>query len=152
MHIEGDLSEGDKKDYLKINMKMYANYINVPLIVRYNLNDKFSLDFGPQIGFNVYSSLDSDGASYKVNDWVNKVDLSLSLGTTYYFAKNTFLQLRYNFGITKAAKYVDYDIDSPLISQHIMFDMLMGSGINEAGKPVNPARNQSLQLSIGYMF
>ena len=39
----------------KVNNTFTTNYINVPVMLKYYVAPAFSIDFGPQVGFNVYS-------------------------------------------------------------------------------------------------
>ena len=37
------------------DVKFTANYINVPVMFKFYATPEFSIDFGPQVGFNVYN-------------------------------------------------------------------------------------------------
>ena len=93
----GDLSIASKK---KITFN--TNYINVPLMLKYYVAPAFSIDFGPQVGFNVYSkaTLD-DGGTIDLKDGTKTVDFGLGLGGTYNLTENAFVQARYTMGMTK---------------------------------------------------
>ena len=86
-----------------------VNYINVPVMLKlYVVPSKLSLDFGPQVGFNVYKkSTDKwkiGGQSFKDTDDlknVKTVDFALGFGLTYNIADEVFVQGRYTLGMTK---------------------------------------------------
>lgn len=88
------LTESDKR--------YHTNYINVPVMLKYYPTQDFSIDFGPQVGFNVYSKYTMgkhEATNYK--DKTKAVDFGLGLGCTYDLDKNVFIQLRYTLGLTR---------------------------------------------------
>ena len=112
-------SQGGKFEAIALNMTgsdiskkvtYNTNYINVPVMLKYYVSPAFSLDFGPQVGFNVYSKLsieDFDNA-YDLKDDTKGVDFGLGLGGTYNLTNNAFVQARYTMGMTKV---FDNDLD-----------------------------------------
>ena len=120
----------DKGNLDAVDLTHHTNYINVPVIFKYYTAPDFSIDFGPQVGFNVYSK--STGASGKAEDekWeTNAVDFGLGLGGTYDIDKNVFIQFRYTLGLTK------------------VFDDTGGGEIIP-----NYRKNGNIQLSFGMKF
>jgi opacity protein-like surface antigen len=81
----------------------YNNYINVPVMAKFYVAKDFSIDFGPQIGFMVYNKLDGND----IKDACNKVDFGLGLGASYNLSEKSFIQARYNLGLTHIAKNSD---------------------------------------------
>ncbi|MBR6489292.1 MAG: PorT family protein [Muribaculaceae bacterium] len=106
-----------------------TNYINVPLMIKFYVSEAVSIDFGPQVGFNVYSKShgkweDKDD-NYKTTDrkkYTNTVDFGLGLGATYNIASDVFVQARYTLGLTKIFKDEE------------------------------PIKNGNAQIAIGYRF
>lgn len=80
-----------------------TNYINVPIMLKYYVSPAFSVDFGPQVGFNVYSkvSVEDEDKAYDLKDSTKAVDFGLGLGGTYNLTENAFVQARYTLGLTK---------------------------------------------------
>ena len=80
-----------------------TNYINVPVMLKYYASPDFSIDFGPQVGFNVYSkvSVEDVDKAYDLKDSTKGVDFGLGLGGTYNLTDNAFVQARYTLGLTK---------------------------------------------------
>ena len=75
------------------------------MVLKYYPTQDFSIDFGPQVGFNVYSKYTMgkhEATNYK--DMTKAVDFGLGLGCTYDLDKNVFIQLRYTLGLTNAFK------------------------------------------------
>ena len=89
---------------IKKDMTYHTNYINVPVMMKFYTSPKFSIDFGPQVGFNVFSkySLDDvdDFKAVDIKDATKSVDFGLGMGGTYNLTDNAFVQARYNLGLT----------------------------------------------------
>ena len=82
-------------------VKYTTNYINVPVMLKYYLSPAFSIDLGPQVGFNVYSkSRHGDQKEYTKN-----IDFGIGLGGTYNLTDKAFIQTRYTIGLTKVFKF-----------------------------------------------
>ena len=88
------------------DVKYTANYINVPLMLKFYATPEFSIDFGPQVGFNVFNKAKVKGAkeSVDVKDLTQGVDFGLGLGGTFNITDNAFVQARYTMGLTKVFK------------------------------------------------
>ena len=105
----------------------HTNYINIPVMFKYYVTSKLSIDLGPQFGFKVYDKYtdkwEEDGKKMKAthNMYHRNFDFGLGLGATYNFNEKVFVQLRYTLGLVPLYK-----------------------GGNE--------RNGNAQLSIGYRF
>ena len=100
-----------------------TNYINVPVMFKYYVVPDFAIDFGPQIGFNVYSkySIEHVKDAIDFQDATNTIDFGLGQGGTYSLTENAFVQARYTMGLTDA------------------FDG-------------NHAKNGNIQVAFGYKF
>lgn len=96
---------GKFEDDLNIDHTYNTNYINVPVMLKFYATPDFSIDFGPQVGFNVYSKATSSAHDTDVTtdlkDNTNDVDFGIGLGGTYNLTENAFLQARYTMGLTK---------------------------------------------------
>ncbi len=103
-----------------------TNYINIPVMLKYYVTPSFSIDFGPQLGINVYSKATATAgdasSTVDLGDATNSVDFALGLGGTYNITSNAFLQARYTMGMTHAFKH---DLD---------------------------AQNGNIQIAFGYRF
>ena len=80
-----------------------TNYINVPVMFKYYVSPAFSIDLGPQVGFNVYSkySIEDVDKAIDINDGTKGVDYGAGLGGTYNLTDNAFVQARYTLSLTK---------------------------------------------------
>jgi len=79
-----------------------ANYIVIPVMGKYYVADKFSLEAGPQIGFLMSAKYDGDD----VKDFYKSIDFGLNLGAGYDVAENINIGLRYSLGLSNV---VDVD-------------------------------------------
>ena len=80
-----------------------TNYIHVPVMFKYYVSPAFSIDLGPQVGFNVYSkySIEDVKEAVDLKDGTKSVDFGVGLGGTYNLTDNAFVQARYTLGLTK---------------------------------------------------
>ena len=85
------------------------NYINVPVMLKFYVVPALSIDFGPQLGINVYHKATDkwtyDGDDHKETyelEGAKTVDFGVGLGLTYNIAKDVFVQGRYTMSMTKA--------------------------------------------------
>ncbi|NJX15357.1 porin family protein [Tamlana crocina] len=84
------------------------DYISVPVMAKFYIADRFSLDVGPQFSFLV-----NDTAKFRfeeIPDYdtdANTFDLALNAGLGIDFAQHWFSQLRYSYGITKVGENPD---------------------------------------------
>ena len=94
-------------DIKTTDVKFNVNYINVPLMLKYYVSPEFSIDFGPQVGFNVYSKASvKDVDAVDMKEITKSVDFGVGLGGTYNLTENAFVQARYTMGLTNV-----FDVD-----------------------------------------
>ncbi|MBR1475726.1 MAG: PorT family protein [Muribaculaceae bacterium] len=88
-----------------VDVTYNTNYINVPVMLKFYATNDFAIDFGPQVGFNVYSKATAgsgkDSETVNLKDYTKTVDFGLGLGATYSLTENAFVQARYTLGLTK---------------------------------------------------
>ena len=96
-----------KVDLVDADCTFHTNYINVPVMLKYYVSPAFSIDLGPQVGFNVYSKMTAKGKTTNVEaKWTEDlkedtktVDFGVGLGGTYNLSDNAFVQARYTLGL-----------------------------------------------------
>ncbi|WP_026727601.1 porin family protein [Flavobacterium denitrificans] len=90
-------------------------YINLPIMAKYYIVDKFNVEAGPQIGFLVSAKAEAtvlgNSAEEDVKDSFKSVDFGLNLGAGYDFTDKFSAGARYNIGLSnmidgEAADYV----------------------------------------------
>lgn len=116
----------DGADY---NLKL--NYLNLPVILKYKIIEKLSIDFGPQIGYLMSAKTKIDitedsrdpsqnysveidmlndetynfgGTTIRTKASANRLDFSINLGLSYDITEKIFLQGRYNLGLSTVDK------------------------------------------------
>lgn len=105
------------------------SYINIPVMFKYYVADKFNFEAGPQIGFltSAETSTKLDGYSQTVDqdakDYFESVDFGFNLGAGYDFTKNISAGIRYNIGLSNVLKTQPGD-DSE--SQNSVFSISVG--------------------------
>ena len=106
-------AQGGKFDWIdseaiKVTTTENLNYVNIPVMLKFYVVPKFSIDFGPQLGINVYKKAtdkykvlgEEFKETYKYNH-VNTIDFGLGLGLTFNITDEVFVQGRYTMGMTK---------------------------------------------------
>ena len=106
------------------------NYVNVPLMFKYEIVDKFSLEAGPYIGFLTSAKLEAtiDGVgsdSMNFKNQLKSTDFGLNLGMNYDFSNVIFANARYQVGLTN---------------------------IGDADDGGNKVKNSVYQLGLGFRF
>lgn len=92
-----------------------SNYINVPILAKwYAVPEKFSIDFGPQVGFSLKHDIKAKAngvtATEKIdNSELNTIDFAVAAGVTYYFTPMIGVNARYNLSLTDIVKENDGD-------------------------------------------
>ena len=121
-------------DYFDAVYTDNMNYINVPVMLKYYVTPALSIDFGPQLGVNVYHKITvkgkGDHKDYKQTEDLDakSVDFGLGLGLTYNISKDVFVQGRYTMGLTDV-------FNTPKTAPF-----------------TNQEKNGNAQISIGYRF
>ncbi|MFI3331669.1 MAG: outer membrane beta-barrel protein [Rikenellaceae bacterium] len=85
------------------------NYINLPVIFKYYVGNRWSVDFGPQFGVMLNASyVEDDGYLAKdpvgVHYQFSSFDTSFCIGTTFNFTDNIAITVRYNQGLIDCYK------------------------------------------------
>ena len=96
--------------YYTADVKFNLSYINVPVMIKYYVSDKFNLEVGPQIGFLTSAKTStkvvgiSQTSEQDAKDSFESVDFGLNFGAGYDFTENVFAGIRYNLGLANIAK------------------------------------------------
>ncbi|KFF05039.1 porin family protein [Flavobacterium reichenbachii] len=103
------------------------DYLNIPVLAKYYIVEKFSVEAGPQLG--ILLSAKSDGDDVK--DSFKSVDFGFNIGAGFHFTENLSINLRYTIGLSPLAE--DADID-------------------DEEEYYDSAKNSNLALSLAYKF
>ncbi|MEO6174772.1 MAG: porin family protein [Flavobacterium circumlabens] len=104
---------------LELNYKLA--YINLPILAKYYVAEKFSLEAGPQIGFLVSAkgeyTVAGDSEEVDIKNDFESIDFGIDFGAAYDFTENISAELRYNLGLANLAKDADdYKIRNSVFS------------------------------------
>lgn len=132
--VSHTIEDGDVVMKFDADGTLKLDYINIPVLAKYKINDSFSILGGLQVGFLVQAEVEVDVQAYGVNvntkqdfkSEVNSVDFGLNIGVGYELPVGVFFEARHNFGITNVNK--------------------------ETGKDIVNSQNSVFQLSVGYKF
>ncbi len=109
------------------NVKDLLTYVDVPLLLRYQIIDLVNVQAGPQFGY-LLSARQKDnetGDVIKINDYYKKSDFGLAVGVEANLPFKLNLTVRYVFGLKPVTTDVQY---------------------------IDPWLNNFLQISAGYRF
>lgn len=126
---QGSKSEGIVDGY-NVDATLKFNYINLPLMFKYQVANKFSLEAGPYIGFLTSAKLKFDveglgSDTVDMKDDVKSTDFGIGVGMNYEFSDVIFANARYQGGLTEI-------------------------GDSEAGG--NSVKNSVFQIGLGFRF
>lgn len=140
---KSEYSESDVDYSYSEESKTKLNYLNVPILAKYYVAEKFALLAGPQFGIlmsakedyefseTLSGTSDSGSESIDAKEFYKSLALSFNLGASYSITENFFVDARYNLGLSSIAKdYTDEFGDSTSLK------------IN----------NNVFQFSVGYKF
>lgn len=127
-------------EYIVSSTEIYKyNYLNVPLVLQYNLPMGFYVETGPQVGLLISAEIDQTvvGAAatsyYNVQGKNKSTDVSWALGGGFMSPINLGFDIRYNLGLT--------NINNASLSDE-----------QAAPIPTGSVRNGVLQISVFYLF
>ncbi|MDX1371646.1 MAG: porin family protein [Nitrososphaeraceae archaeon] len=107
-------------------------YLNTPLLIHYQLIDRFSVILGPELGIKLASRVRTNGFGSSANEFYdNLFDLGFTVGAAYKINEQMNLSLRFTHGFATVIKDLYYTDTGSGFEQIKFF-------------------NQNLQLSLSY--
>ena len=91
------------------------SYLNIPIMAKYYVAPKFSLELGPQASF-----LLSEKNDFDVNN-ANTSDFAVDAGLSFKITKNIFVQGRYVLGLTEVSSNAEAKNSVLQFSAGLMF-------------------------------
>jgi opacity protein-like surface antigen len=76
------------------------SYINIPVMAKYYVAEKFSLEAGPQIGFLTSAKYTEGSSSIDIKNLYKSTDFGLNVGAGYDVSKNIAVGVRYTAGLS----------------------------------------------------
>lgn len=96
--------QGAKSSSSGVNFSLSENYLNVPVLFKYNHESGFFAETGPQIGFLLSAKVSGGGNSVDVKSDYKSTDFSWAFGLGYLVKSiNAGIDARYNLGLTNIA-------------------------------------------------
>ncbi len=115
---QGATDESDNDEVVKLD------YISIPIMAKYYVVNKLSIEGGPQIGILLKAEAEDDGETFDLKDNTKSTDIGFAFGLGYKLPNGL------NFG----ARY------------------FFGSDINNVDEDTDKIKNRVIQLSFGYFF
>lgn len=109
------------------NDEINLAYLNLPMIAKIEVSEKFNVQVGPQLGILLSGKFDFGSDVIDIKDAYSDMDVALTMGVGFKSHDNVTIDLRYNYGFTNI---VASDIDAADLS----------------------ITNQVIQVSLGFIF
>lgn len=84
-----------------------VNYLTVPVLFRYNINEMIHLHAGPQIGFLMKAEVEADGDTEDFDDYFTGTDIAGAVGGGVDLPMGLGFGARYIFGLSNVLDYED---------------------------------------------
>ena len=140
---KSEYSESIIGDSYREESKLKLNYLNIPILAKYYVGDKFAVLAGPQFGIlmsakenyditeTIAGTTDSYSGSADAKDFYKTLAVSFNIGAAFSITENIFVDARYNLGLSSIAKdFTDEFGDSTSAD----------------------IKNNVIQFSVGYKF
>ncbi len=89
-------------------IKIKVDYLAIPVMAKYYVSEKFSIEAGPQMAFLINDKAEfNDSSIPDAETDAASFDLGLNVGLGYVITSNLFVQARYNYGITTVGENPD---------------------------------------------
>ncbi len=90
------------------SVKIKVDYLAIPLMAKYYISEKFSIEAGPQVSFLINDKAEfNDSSIPDVDTDASSFDFGLNIGFAYNINSNLFAQVRYNYSITTVVENPD---------------------------------------------
>lgn len=113
---KGEETYTDLSGSFKVNLTQELSYLNIPVMAKYYVAEKFYLEAGPQIGFLLSAEQKGEasgiynGQPFNVSqtvdnkDTLNSTDFGLNFGLGFNISKNVGAGVRYTAGLSNLDK------------------------------------------------
>ena len=89
-------------------VKVKLDYLAIPLMAKYYIADRFTIEVGPQFAFLLEDKAEFVDADLPDADTdASSFDFGANIGLGYNITSEIFVQLRYNYGITTVVENPD---------------------------------------------
>jgi hypothetical protein len=94
--------QGSEYDIPSVEGNLTLSYLNVPILLRYNINDMLSIHAGPQFGVLMSAEEEFDGDTSDVKDDFKGSDISGAFGIEVDLPMKIGFGARYVLGLSNA--------------------------------------------------
>jgi len=95
-------TQGAKLDSAGMEKDYKVNYLNIPIMLQYEMNGGFYLEAGPQFGFKLDEDVPDNTTA---EDFANSSDVAIALGLGYHTKIGLGIGARYNVGVSKVGNF-----------------------------------------------
>jgi hypothetical protein len=95
----GTFTIKDNSNFVLGSVVSKLGYIDIPIIAKIYIGDKFSFEVGPQFGFNISEKTEFNGS--EIESETNTLDTAIVGGFGYQFEQGLFIQARYGYGLSE---------------------------------------------------
>jgi hypothetical protein len=99
---QGGRFTGDGED-----VTLAVDYLNLPIMLRYNINDMINIQAGPQFGYLLSANGKADGQSDDISEMYKPLDVALGVGAGIELPMGLTASVRYNLGLSNIADTED---------------------------------------------
>lgn len=82
------------------DLKTKLNYFNLPVIVKYMIDENLTVEAGPQIGFAISRKLTNGDNDIDFDDEIKLLDFGFDLGAGYELDNGMIFSARYTLGLS----------------------------------------------------
>lgn len=104
-------AQGAKYDVSDIDASLNFNYLNLPLLVRYNNPSGFYAELGPQVGFLMSAKEKVEDEDEDIKDSFKGIDFGAALGIGYQMKNGFGFGARYALGLSNILDTEDEESD-----------------------------------------
>lgn len=98
------------------------NYLNIPVLFKYQHKTGIFLNTGPQIGFLLNSNYRSEHTSQDLKSVSKSVNFSWTIGAGYLISTiGLALDVRYNYGLTNATTYEIFTSKNRVLQINLLY-------------------------------
>lgn len=105
-------SGSEEEEGVNVDLTVKLDYLNIPLMAKYYVSEGFSLQAGPQIGFNLSAKEKYEAMGIDVENDIEDikgVDFGLNFGAGYELENGLGFDARYNLGLSNIGDWEGAD-------------------------------------------
>ncbi len=101
--------QGDALNSMYFSAKTNLDYLNIPVLFKYQHSSGLFAETGPQLGFLLSAHQNANGQSVDTRSVTQSTDFSWAFGIGYKLPKGLGIDARYNLGLVNLAKGPYFD-------------------------------------------